>query len=185
MANEIEVTDDTKVSDLIGADVPEEKEAVEETKELDTEVEEETTDTEVDEQTRGTYEDAAELNKQLKAELEELKSADNNVFEENAILKQKLEDSKKLAAMANENKAIKEQLLNIKKDAILDSMVASGKIKPDLRDMFSKMPIDQIELYDEHTSKSRTILDEKNPTEPINTNMVEWRAKMNRSRIIS
>jgi len=166
------------------------------------ETQEEVTDSTEDTQTVETTEEAAPIeevekaepdmvadaqaqNDALKAELEALKNSDTNIFEQNEILKKELEDAKKLAEMAEENKTLQGQLDAIKKNSLIDGMVASGQITNDLKEWAGGMTYDQLQTFATSAPKARTILDETNPVDQAaDETMEEWKEKQSRSRIL-
>jgi len=173
-------------TDLVVEETPETTEIVEETPEV---IEEAPIETEVEseEKKSDAVSEAMEQNKKLKEELEELKANTSNVFEDNAILKQELEDQKKLAEMAKENAEIREQLDNIKRTAIIDEMMATGKINGDLKEWAQELSLPQLEKFMKNAPKMKTILDEINDaaTSSPSDEMEKWHADQMKSRIIN
>ena len=164
--------------------------------EADTEVQEDTTEVEEQEgeETEDTTEDlpdsvkeAMDLNKQLKEELEELKTKTTNVFEENAVLQAELDEQKKLAEMAKENAEIKAQLEKMKRNVLVEGMLATGKITNELKEWAEKIPLEQLEEFNKLAPKQKTILDQINNAEDDtegDAELQKWHKEMMKSRIL-
>ena len=90
--------------------------------------------------------------------------------------------------MAKENSQIKEQLDKMKREALVESMIATGKLKTDLKEWANGLTIEQLEKFNEHAPKVKTILDEKNheaPETEAGQKFKKWLDDQSRSRIIS
>ena len=126
--------------------------------------------------------DALAEQARLKEELEALKTAESNVFEQNALLQAELEDAKKLAKMAEENKDLQSQLEGIKRKAITDSLNLNDKMS----EFVNGLSFEQLQTYAENAPRRKTILDEKNNgAESSDTDFEAWKLKMSKSRIVS
>lgn len=128
--------------------------------------------------------EAQAANEALKAELEALKNSDTNIFEQNEILKKELEDAKKLAEMAEENKTLQSQLEAIKKNSLLDGMIADGRLNNSLREWADSQSYESLQTFAAKAPKRKTILDEKNDVDTRPSNMLEFKRTQNRSRIM-
>jgi len=166
------------------------------------EVQEEVTDSTEDTQTETTEEaapveevsqeaepdmvaQAQAQNEALKAELEALKNSDTNIFEQNELLKKELEDAKQLAKMAEENKTLQGQLEAIKKNSLIDGMIASGQITNDLKEWAGSMTFESLQTFAKSAPRARTILDETNPVDEVaDGTMEDWKEKQSKSRIL-
>jgi len=132
------------------------------------------------------FEEAQATNKQLKQQLEELKNSNTNVFEENAVLKAELEEQQKLVEIAKENAEMKQQLEGIKRNSIIDSLIASGGLTNDLKDWAQSLSFEQLEIFNKYAPKVKTILQQTNDhVSDAEKNMQEWKKAQSKSRIIA
>ena len=120
----------------------------------------------------------------LKAELEALKNSDTNIFEKNEILKKELEDAKKLQEMAVENQRLQDQLTAIKKNSLVDCMVADGRLNNDLREWAIDMSYEKLQLFAAKAPKVKNILQQTNTTDTVSDNMEEFKKQQSQSRIL-
>ena len=124
-------------------------------------------------------------NEALKAELEALKNSDTNIFEQNEILKKELEDAKKLAEMAEENKTLQNQLEAIKKNSLIGGMIADGRLDAGLKEWADDMSFDQLQTFAKSAPRQKNILQEQNPVDQSEDgDMEEWKEKQSKSRIL-
>lgn len=128
--------------------------------------------------------DAIKQRDALQAELDALKNSDTNIFEQNEILKKKVEDAKKLAEIAVQNKELQSQLDAIKKNSLVEGMIASGQLNNGLRDWADGMSYDQLQEFSKHAPKAKTILDIKNDATTADDDMEKWHNEQNKSRIL-
>ena len=129
--------------------------------------------------------DAMRKNEELKAQLEELKNSNANVFEENEVLKVELEQQEKLVEIAKENAEMKGQLEAIKRNSIVEQLIASGSINEKLRAWSDRMSFDDLQEFAEHAPKIKTILQETNNGVIADEDMKSWHEKESKSRIIT
>lgn len=127
---------------------------------------------------------AQEINKKLKQELEDLKTRNSNVFEENEALKLQLEEQKALDKLSIENAEIKAQLEAIKRNTMIEHLIASGKINNNLKAWAENLTFEQLEEFSKHAPKTKTVLDQKNSTTETDEDMQKWLEEQKRSRII-
>jgi hypothetical protein len=137
-----------------------------------------------DEVKNDLYNDAFKLNTTLKQQLEDYKKSNTNVFEENEILKTELAEQEKLVEMAKQNTEMKTQLDSIKRNAIVESLIATGGLTNDLKGWAEELRLDQLETFSKHAPKVKTILQETNAGSTSKT-VEDLKKQQNQSRIVT
>jgi len=129
--------------------------------------------------------DALKQNEELKKQLEELKNANTNVFEQNEVLKAELAEQQKLLKIAKENEELQAQLEGIKRNSLVESLIASGSLTNDMREWADSMSFDQLQEFAKHAPRVKNILQQTNePSEIHDEELDAWKKDQNRSRIL-
>jgi hypothetical protein len=129
---------------------------------------------------------ALEEQKRLKEELAALAETDN-VFEQNEALRKKLEEAKKAQELEVENQKLLAELEGIKKNSLINGMMADGRLNNGLKEWADGLTYDQLQAFAEKAPKLRNVLNEKNNSErnesgltPI---MAKFQKEQNRARV--
>ena len=124
-------------------------------------------------------------NEALKKQLEDLKNANTNVFEQNEVLKAELAAQEQMVKVAKENEALTAQLEGIKKTSLIESLIARGSLTTESREWADQQDYASLQTFAQHAPKRKSILEQKNneATEPAKK-MEEWRKKQQKSRIL-
>jgi len=128
--------------------------------------------------------DAAEENKRLKQQLEDIKNDDSNVLEQNEALKAELEQQQQLAKIAGENAELKAQLEGIKRKSITDNLIKSGGLTNDLKEWADGLTYEQLQTYAANAPKRKNILQQTNDTVSTSQIAEEFLKVQNKGRIM-
>jgi hypothetical protein len=129
------------------------------------------------------YEEARKSNEALKAELDEIKASDANVFAQNEELKKQIEDAKKIKEISEQNAQLQAELNGIKKADLIANMTNNGQLSVAMGDWAESQSYENLQQFAKIAPKHKTILNQKNPANEATDIAKKFNEEQNRSRI--